>query len=256
MEMRLGHCLTVVFHEWIWIFSLTSILSGAKAEVRCIPSCQLPLGAASPGKLSALDLDHFGEAPEEQEFAGYNEEFPGAEPTAVGDGQHDAAEFSESEESYFKVQPWSRGNETSVGENEASNEPQKLFHTGGLPDASLHPNQTQKRSDQANVEQIINGEDEDGTSWRRTRRGAETWPGYRPGGEDEVSFLEPEEFQLTSSTFALSGDTAHNQAMVHWSGQNSSVSFGALHIYAQRPIDAVWLMGTDGHRAAWSLSGR
>lgn len=33
-----------------------------------------------------------------------------------------------------------------------------------------------------------------------------------------------DELQLTSSTFALSGDSAHNQAMVHWSGQNSSVS--------------------------------
>lgn len=33
-----------------------------------------------------------------------------------------------------------------------------------------------------------------------------------------------EELKLTSSTFALTGDSAHNQAMVHWSGQNSSVS--------------------------------
>lgn len=33
-----------------------------------------------------------------------------------------------------------------------------------------------------------------------------------------------EELKLNSSTFALTGDSAHNQAMVHWSGQNSSVS--------------------------------
>ncbi|KAG9341874.1 hypothetical protein JZ751_018598, partial [Albula glossodonta] len=32
-----------------------------------------------------------------------------------------------------------------------------------------------------------------------------------------------EELKLTSSTFALTGDSAHNQAMVHWSGQNSSI---------------------------------
>lgn len=30
--------------------------------------------------------------------------------------------------------------------------------------------------------------------------------------------------RLTSSTFALTGDSAHNHAVVYWSGQNSSVS--------------------------------
>ncbi|XP_057187176.1 VPS10 domain-containing receptor SorCS1 isoform X2 [Triplophysa rosa] len=40
-----------------------------------------------------------------------------------------------------------------------------------------------------------------------------------------------EELKLTSSTFALTGDSAHNQAMVHWSGQNSSVILMLTKLY-------------------------
>nr|XP_015202888.1 PREDICTED: VPS10 domain-containing receptor SorCS1-like isoform X1 [Lepisosteus oculatus] len=41
--------------------------------------------------------------------------------------------------------------------------------------------------------------------------------------EKKMTTSRQEELKLTSSTFALTGDSAHNQAMVHWSGQNSSV---------------------------------
>uniref|UniRef100_A0A3P9P8Y6 Sortilin N-terminal domain-containing protein n=1 Tax=Poecilia reticulata TaxID=8081 RepID=A0A3P9P8Y6_POERE len=64
--------------------------------------------------------------------------------------------------------------------------------------------------------------DADAVAWR-VRRSAETWSGFRGEGVEDGSVSDQEEFELTSSTFALAGDTAHNQAMVHWSGQNSSV---------------------------------
>lgn len=46
----------------------------------------------------------------------------------------------------------------------------------------------------------------------------------RAGEEARGSSPRQSEPHLDTSTFALSGDSAHNQAMVHWSGHNSSVS--------------------------------
>ncbi|KAL0203147.1 hypothetical protein M9458_001165, partial [Cirrhinus mrigala] len=37
-----------------------------------------------------------------------------------------------------------------------------------------------------------------------------------------VSDSRPDEPKLTSSTFALAGDSAHNHAVVYWTGKNSS----------------------------------
>uniref|UniRef100_A0AAQ4PKX4 VPS10 domain-containing receptor SorCS2 n=1 Tax=Gasterosteus aculeatus aculeatus TaxID=481459 RepID=A0AAQ4PKX4_GASAC len=49
---------------------------------------------------------------------------------------------------------------------------------------------------------------------RRVTRSDSRWRGAGPRQEEQ---------KLNSSTFALTGDSSHNQAMVHWSGHNSSV---------------------------------
>uniref|UniRef100_A0A3Q2TED6 Sortilin related VPS10 domain containing receptor 1 n=1 Tax=Fundulus heteroclitus TaxID=8078 RepID=A0A3Q2TED6_FUNHE len=62
---------------------------------------------------------------------------------------------------------------------------------------------------------------------RARPEGAGTAAGRRvprwSGEERRAAGARPEESKLNSSTFALTGDSSHNQAMVHWSGQNSSV---------------------------------
>ncbi|XP_045927245.1 VPS10 domain-containing receptor SorCS1-like isoform X1 [Micropterus dolomieu] len=242
METRLGHYLFIIFSEWIWLFTLTSILGGTKADVRCIPSCQLPIITASPRELSALDLTNFGEAPA-GEFGGGFEGSPGAKPTAGRDEKHNVAELTASGESSFKVQPRLGGNNTSCLQRDALNGQQKLSHpkvfsrsasgaaAPSLSDGDLTENSTNDGNNNrfyaengAPVDVTVE-EDTEVASWRRTRsaRSAETWSGFRPERGEDASLSDQEEFQLTSSTFALAGDTAHNQAMVHWSGQNSSV---------------------------------
>ncbi|MEQ2269791.1 hypothetical protein XENORESO_009821 [Xenotaenia resolanae] len=89
-------------------------------------------------------------------------------------------------------------------------------HTDGV---GLTPRRLRRDSDGDKVSSARNRAPVEGQGTAAGRR-APRWSGE----ERRAAGARQEELKLNSSTFALTGDSSHNQAMVHWSGQNSSVS--------------------------------
>nr|XP_020486526.1 VPS10 domain-containing receptor SorCS3-like [Labrus bergylta] len=92
-----------------------------------------------------------------------------------------------------------------------------------------------KRSDGTSeyVERAISGETKSKERFVETVQGVlSPRAEYRRTGEEaRGSNPRQSEPHLDTSTFALSGDSAHNQAMVHWSGHNSSVILILTKLY-------------------------
>lgn len=229
METRLGRSLFTIFLEWVWIFSTTSIQDGTRAEVVCIPACQLPPVTALAPDLAALNFANSAEVSAEELAGLFDGPFGSKHTDQKGDERRGSVEGTAEEESSARVLPRLEGKGRDEFNAQHKLPGSEEFDGGVLRTASHAVADTSAR--------ITGVEDNNGnesayvasagaTGWRRTRspRSPETWSGFRPEVAEDVSFPDQEELQLTSSTFALSEDTAHNQAMVHWSGQNSSVS--------------------------------
>ncbi|XP_054865805.1 VPS10 domain-containing receptor SorCS1 isoform X3 [Amphiprion ocellaris] len=88
-----------------------------------------------------------------------------------------------------------------------------------VSDVSRHRKRARRSSGDGKAQREEPEEGTGSAAGRRVTRSELRWSGE----ERRAAGPRQEELKLNSSTFALAGDSAHNQAMVHWSGQNSSV---------------------------------
>lgn len=71
--------------------------------------------------------------------------------------------------------------------------------------------------------------------------------------EDGRANKRQEEQKLISNTFSLTGDSAHNHAVVYWSGQNSSVSNPGLVFYCSQHFNSAVCVNTHTRSHTHSL---
>ncbi|KAM8772002.1 VPS10 domain-containing receptor SorCS1 isoform 2-T2 [Acanthopagrus schlegelii] len=126
---------------------------------------------------------------------------------------HAKGEFSESEFAKVKVS------------RVKTNGQRKTRDGAGGPSATRYAKRAKRSSNDDESRPAGSAQSQDpgvGTipaAGRRVMRSELRWS----GDERRAAGPRQEELKVNSSTFALTGDSSHNQAMVHWSGQNSSV---------------------------------
>lgn len=218
METWAGFCPILHLSLAIWLMIAAQAPQNAKAEITCA-SC------ASPVQLHRDKLQPVTRTPRAEgadtlqnirvEFRelGYTEQNTGVE---VEDGTGDSGEVSRFElhASVDKVHTSETSPRSSGGSRRSVDE-------------------SEKGEDGANgrAKRSVSGFAEFGGAGALEEERGSVFDGQRQGRsdsrwnrEDGRANKQQDEQKLVSSTFALTGDSAHNHAVVYWSGQNSSVS--------------------------------
>lgn len=203
-------------------------LQNTKAEITCA-SCPTPVqlhlqelqlgmrtqATEEPGTLNNIRVE-FRELGVTERNAVVDEDHE------AGDSVEDAPQFSQDVSldgvSANEDAPWS-GKESHRGTDEAA-EPEK-GEGAALGRVKRNPPEFAEFGETGWTGMDASAPDDRGSLLDGHRQGKSEYRWNRDEGRGNNRQDEP---KLTSSTFALTGDSAHNHAVVYWSGQNSSVS--------------------------------
>ncbi|XP_076004248.1 VPS10 domain-containing receptor SorCS1 [Genypterus blacodes] len=232
--------------KWFLLLSMLCLFHVTKPEITC-RSCQSGNTFRPQEFMLKMDVSKSATVSESEVFGNGNwAERPSVRTRRLGcaggsaECAHNGAQYTQARLKRNTPEVRSK-HQTPVGESDFNRPKMKVpsVKTGGQPEKA-HPalltstvrfgkrttrssgvqDEVGKAMSPGSAQSQDPGEDiTSAAAGRRVTRSELRW-----SGEDRrATGPRQEELKLNSSTFALTGDSSHNQAMVHWSGQNSSV---------------------------------
>lgn len=232
METWAGFCPILHLSLAIWLMIAAHAPQNAKAEITCA-SCASPIQLHSDKlqpltrTLQAEEEDTLRNIRVEFRELGFTEQNAGVDVEYGTGGSAEAPHFLQNA-SLDKVHPNATSAPSSTDKRPGESE---RGEDGAVQRAKRSVSDFAQFGDAGALEEdrgsVLDG--------HRQGRSDSKW-----NREDGRANKRPDERKLISNTFSLTGDSAHNHAVVYWSGQNSSVSNPGLVFYFTQHLNSTW----------------